>query len=85
MRNINIIVVQGHSCENLSYKSSVTRRFPDLRSSAKHTRVLPELSSPHIYSLLLSLCRGYMFILAPFMHYHFLRLRYQSLRNNSVA
>lgn len=28
---------------------------------------------------------GYMFILAPFMYYHFLRLRYQSLRNNSVA
>ena len=28
---------------------------------------------------------GYMFILAPFMHYHFLKLRYQSVRNNSVA
>lgn len=28
---------------------------------------------------------GYMFILAPFMHYQILKLRYQSLRNNSVA
>ena len=42
-----------------------------------------------MFSLLLflsysQLSRGYMFILAPFLHYHFLRLRYCSRRNPSV-
>ena len=32
----------------------------------------------------LPLSSGYMFILAPFLHYHFLRLRYCSRRNPSV-
>ena len=41
-----------------------------------------------LFSLALSSCsqlsRGYMFILVPFLHYHFLRLRYCSRRNPSV-
>lgn len=46
-----------------------------------HVSAVLPLSLP----LSLPIHSGYMFILAPFMHYHFLKLRYQSVRNNSVA